>query len=112
MKTTLFGAIGGAAVVTLLLVLSGHERTVLAQRPNSFESGSDLIPVTATVDSGRQQITIIDPTRRVLSVYHIELASGVITLKSVRNINGDLQIDEFNGKDPLPRDIRQQLQQR
>jgi len=50
--------------------------------------------------------------KRAMSVYHIELASGKITLKSVRNIYGDLQIDDFNAEAPLPRDIRAQLERR
>jgi hypothetical protein len=112
MKATIFAAFGGAAVVTLWVFLFGHESTVLAQRPYAVEAGSELIALPATIDSGHQQISIIDPAKRVLAVYHVELGSGAITLKSVRNIYGDLQIDEFNGVSPLPRDVRAQLEHR
>ncbi len=60
----------------------------------------------------RQQLTVIDPQTRVMSVYHIDVTSGAITLKSVRNIHWDLQMSEFNGVSPLPREIRALLEQR
>jgi hypothetical protein len=48
----------------------------------------------------------------VMSVYHLELSSGAITLRSVRNITWDLQLREFNGVAPLPQEIRALLEPR
>ena len=110
MKATVVGAVGGAVIAGLLVLVFGHEQTVLAQRPFGVEAGSELMALPATIDGGHQQITVIDPVKRVLAVYQIELTSGTITLKSVRNIFGDLQIDEFNGVSPLPREVRKQLE--
>jgi len=111
MKATAFGVFGVVAGLAMLAALFGHEKPALAQRPFA-EPSSELIALPATIDGARQQITIIDPVKRVMSVYHIELSSGKITLKSVRNIFGDLQIDDFNAEAPLPRDIRAQLDRR
>ena len=61
---------------------------------------------------GRQQVTVIDTKSRVMSVYHIENKSGAITLKSVRSIQADLLIDEYNTESPLPREIRAMLSNR
>ena len=47
-----------------------------------------------------------------MSVYHIEQTTGTISLKSVRNIRADLQMDEFNTDSPLPREIRAILTKR
>ena len=55
---------------------------------------------------------MIDPDLKVVSVYHLELVSGEITLKSVRNIHWDLQMTEFNTSAPQPREIRSLLEQR
>ena len=55
---------------------------------------------------------MIDPEKHVMSVYHIDLATGVVMLKSVRNIHWDLQMSEFNGTNPLPREVRSMLDQR
>ena len=51
-------------------------------------------------------VTVIDPRQRSMSVYHVELSTGEITLKSVRNIQWDLQMMDFNGTNPLPKEIR------
>lgn len=71
-----------------------------------------LIALMGPVAEGRQQLTVVDPRTRVIGVYSIDAASGVITLKSVRNFHYDLLMDEFNGAAPAPRDIRTLLQQR
>jgi hypothetical protein len=55
---------------------------------------------------------LIDPATRTMAVYHIDTSSGEIALKSVRNVNFDLQMMEFNGKSPLPNEIRAILEQR
>ena len=57
-------------------------------------------------------MTVIDPEKHVLGVYHIDLTSGEIVLKSVRNIHWDLQMGEFNGTKPLPQEVRSMLEQR
>jgi len=64
------------------------------------------------VGDTHQQITLIDPRQRVMCVYHIDRVSGEIALKSVRNIQWDLSMDEFNGQSPSPQEIRTLLQQR
>ena len=57
-------------------------------------------------------LTVIDPRQQAMGVYRVDLASGRITLLSVRNIQWDLQMTDFNGVNPLPREIRSQLEQR
>lgn len=71
-----------------------------------------LVALSVEQADGRQQITLIDPRTRVMSVYHIDRASGEISLKSVRNVHWDLQMDEFNSDSPTPREIRSLLEQR
>jgi len=71
-----------------------------------------LIALSSDANEGSQQVTVIDPQARVMSVYHISHASGAITLKSVRSIQADLLMDEYNTDSPLPREIRAILQQR
>jgi hypothetical protein len=121
MKTTLFGVVAGAMIAAVVGSLLGHESAVFAERPSVYDTTGRLDPTNPTgqlialptqVDNNRQQITVIDPIKRVICVYHLDLPSGGITLKSVRNIAGDLQIDDFNGTSPLPREVRSQLEPR
>ncbi len=79
--------------------------------PSGASSG-ELIAFSSDVGQGVQQITLIDPKTRVMSVYHVNSANGAVALRSVRNVQWDLQMDEFNGVAPSPREIRSLLQQR
>jgi hypothetical protein len=45
-----------------------------------------------------------------MSVYHVELSSGNVELRCVRNIHWDLQMMYFNGKSPLPQEILSMIQ--
>ena len=112
MKATLYGAVGAAFGLAIVWMLVGREAFVFAQRPQVYEGPAELIALPAQIDNTRQQLTVIEPRTHVLSVYHLDLATGSVTLKSVRNLSWDLQLDEFNGIKPLPREIRAQMQTR
>lgn len=71
-----------------------------------------MLAFSTTLAEDRQQITLIDPTTRVMSVYHIEPKSGEIVLRAVRNVTWDMEMTVFNGTSPLPQEIRSQLQHR
>ena len=75
-------------------------------------SGRDLITLATPAGDNRQMLTVIDSRVRVVSVYHVDVASGAITLKSVRNIHWDLQMVDYNGVSPLPGELRSMLGQR
>lgn len=104
--------IGVAIVVCLIaaLVSDGWRGRLQAQPPKRPQG--ELIALNSDVEDGRQQVVVIDAKSHVMSVYHIEHATGVISLKSVRNIEADLLMDEFNTGSPLPREIRAILDRR
>jgi hypothetical protein len=86
-----------------------------AQRPGSAErvaSSPDLLAIGCDAGEGRQQITIVDPRQRVMAVYHIDRATGALSLRSVRNLHWDLLIEDFNSASPTPREIRALKEQR
>lgn len=58
-------------------------------------------PITAVV---------YDPQQQALGVYHVDRATGEIELKSVRQIQWDLRMLHFQGKAPLPEDIKNGLE--
>ncbi|HOA51649.1 MAG: hypothetical protein WBH86_05145 [Thermogutta sp.] len=61
--------------------------------------------VTAAVGDNRQQIVIADPAQQSLAVYHVDLTTGRIALKSVRHVRYDLLMTEFNTDSPSPREL-------
>ena len=76
---------------------AGHDRTA---------SSADLLALSHDGPDGRQQITIVDSRQRVMAVYHVDRTSGALSLKSVRNLQWDLMIEDYNSGTPAPRDIR------
>lgn len=103
----------GLLIVVLAVAVASEVRRnqVEAQQPPQRFQHHELIALTS--DAGdRQQVTVIDPRSRTMSVYHVAHTAGTISLKSVRSIQADLQMDEFNTESPLPRDIRAILEQK
>src|SRR5262245_22811807 len=109
------GMVGGVLLVLAGLV-AGMVGFADAQSPRgpSHERGTqervasspDLLALSHDGADGRQQVTIVDPRQRVMAVYHIDRASGALQLKSVRNLQWDLMIEDYNSGTPAPRDIR------
>ncbi len=90
---------------------SAPQRALWAQVQSTL-ANAEMIAVSADVGDKYQQLTLIDPKQRVISVYHIEFASGAIALQSVRNFQYDQQLMHYNGKDPLPEHIKSLLSSR
>lgn len=72
-------------------------------------STNGLIALSSDTAEGTQQVVLVDPTTRVMAVYHVEKGTGRIALKSVRRVEWDLQMDEFNGASPLTREVQAML---
>jgi hypothetical protein len=106
MKTTLFGMVGVAVAVLVAGLFLGSGTPLHAERVSAYEPSGELIALPSQVDNTHQQIVVIDPLRRAMCIYHVDTPTGTVTLKSARNISGDLQIDEFNANKPLPCEIR------
>jgi len=106
-------AVVGVVIVScLLIVLASDSWRSPLQAQTPPRAVGELIALNSDVRDGRQQVVVIDSRSRVMSVYHVEHGTGVISLKSVRKIESDLLMDEFNTGNPLPREIRAILDQR
>jgi hypothetical protein len=115
MKSAVAGMVIGAGWVWLSLHLAAPSQEAYGQRPavsHAAPAHPGLVALATNTGDDRQQVTIIDPQSRVISVYHIEPRSGEIVLKSVRNITWDLQMVEFNSSKPVPQEIRALLERR
>jgi hypothetical protein len=115
MKRAILGVLVGAGLVMALVGFWDQRNEVFAQRAAPLPAataGGDLIALPVPLGDKAQVLTIVDPRQRTVGVYHIDLSTGKITLRSVRNINWDLQMTEFNSDNPSPREVRLQLEQR
>jgi len=127
MKRAILGLLVGTGIVTLAVCLLDRRGEVMAQhvvpysqagsQPGSQPSpqpvcGGELIAVPSPMGDKGQLLTVLDPRQQSMGVYWIEAGTGKITLRSVRNIRFDLMMTDFNGDNPLPKEIRLQLEQR
>jgi hypothetical protein len=102
------GAVGGL----LYLATLWNDTKAQTPRREGYPGEGGLIALSAVASDHHQQVTVVDPTRMVLAVYHVGLADGKVELKSVRSIRWDLELEEFGGVGLLPRDIRSLVEQR
>jgi hypothetical protein len=111
MRRSLFGALLGASLVIAVSAdRSSSEPAYAPPIESPVRSGSsELITHVSGTDGPVLTATVVDPKQRVMAVYHVDRASGEISLKSVRNLTWDLQMIEFNSGNPLPQDIRNGL---
>ena len=114
MKRAILGTLVGMGLVMAAAAMAEQRGEVLPQRTVTAAPavGSELIVVPTTLGDKVQMLTVVDPRQRILGVYHIDMATGKITLKSVRNIHWDLQIDHLNTAEPLPQQIRAMWEQK
>ncbi len=87
---------------------TGNAAPAMAQAIKS----EGMIAIPSSSNESMQQLTLIDPNTRMMSVYHIDKITGRISLKSVRNIYWDMQMEELNAERPSPREIRSMVQPR
>lgn len=113
MRATFLGLLIGIGATTLT-VPSSEPRGAYGQRSGHHAkfSGAEIVAITGGVAGGQQVVLLVDPVERTLGSYQVDMETGQVVLRSVRNCRWDLQMDEFNGKDPSPEQIKALLQSR
>lgn len=91
---------GQRPAATAAPVSTGTTRTAQA---------GDCVALWSDGTGGPQQLLVLDSRSRALAVYHIDRSSGQVVLKSARNLQADLLLDEFNSGEPSPHEIRSLL---
>jgi hypothetical protein len=114
MKRLALGILIGLGLITIAVAATEQRGGSLVQRAMPTGDaivGSDLIVVPTTMPDEGQMLTVVAPRQQAICVYHID-KRGMITLKSARSIQWDLQVEDFNNASPVPKEIRTLLEQR
>src|SRR5262245_48607102 len=111
MRNAALGMVVGMSLAIAFVGMAVLEPSVHAQSDRVPGVPGDLIPLSWNVN-GVWYVAIVDPRQRVLSVYEINGNNAAIALKSVRQLNWDLQLEEFNTSTPSPREIRALVERR
>lgn len=62
------------------------------------------------LDNGRRLLIVVDPASKRAAVYHIDTATGTLSLKSARDLTWDLALEDFNAQEPRPAALKAMLQ--
>ncbi len=77
---------------------------------SSSASAGNLISSIQVLPNGRTQVIVVDAAARTIATYFVSSETGGIELKSVRNIDADLRLKDFNGAKPTPDEVRAVVQ--
>jgi hypothetical protein len=80
-----------------------------AVAPAQVATAGTSMMASVILYNGFQQIVVVDPTKSSMAVYHIDPANGDIQLKSVRKMDADFMLEEFNLSEPTPSTIRKNV---
>jgi hypothetical protein len=83
--------------------------TVSAIAPAHVGSSGTSMMASVLLSNGFQQVAIFENTKQTLAVYHINPTYGDIQLKSVRRMDADFALQEFNLSEPTPSTIRKNV---
>ena len=107
------GCLCGTVTVAVILGSGG----MAAQRagralpsPAASDAGSPLWTLATPLDDGRQMLLMVDQQNRALAIYHVDPATGTLTLKSTRDIRWDLMVEDFNCQEPRPAALKKMLE--
>ncbi len=95
------------------LVASGWQTNSDAALAAQFSPTATTGLITHVQDVDKAlRVIVIDPTLRVMGVYDVSRETGEIQPKSIRNLNADLQMLEFNSGAPSPAEIQKTLERK
>jgi len=102
------------ALVAAVILGSGGMAAQRAGRPISAgasgEQSGPLWTLATPLDDGRQMLLVVDQQNRTMAIYHVDPATGTLTLKSTRDIRWDLMVEDFNCQEPRPAVLKKMLE--
>ena len=107
-----FGITVGVMIVLAAVVLLGPSEPVCAQVPGAAGGTDSTVVVNVADASGGQFVVLVDTAKQVIGSYQVDAESGKITLRSIRNYRWDFQMEEFNGAEPRPHEVRAIVEKR
>lgn len=72
--------------------------------------GTPLWVTMTPIADDRQMLVVVDANERTAAIYHVDAATGTMTLKSARSIRWDLLVGEFNAQEPTPSALRKLIE--
>ena len=92
---------------------------VLGERPDAVawaagpaaDAAGEVLLSTTPLGDDRVVVCLVHTGRNRLMVYEADAGRSRLRLLAVRDISADWALDDYNNDPPLPRDIRQRVEQ-
>jgi hypothetical protein len=106
----IIGLLSGLAAA-LLVVLGASARAQEASLPLLDQRGGNVKVVAGQISDKTYGLYLVDYEKSTICVYQFLPNSHKLRLMAARTYRYDVQLDEFNTHDPLPREVRDLVQQ-
>ena len=106
MRDTFVGMFLGTALTAFAVVGWQTQPPAHGQGANADRHyAENTVVTTVPFGEGGQRVVVYDKQRFALAVYEID-AGGRVALRSVRQLQWDLALEEFNTLQPKPTEVR------
>lgn len=108
MRDTFVGMVLGVALTAFAFVgwqsqPSAHGQTTQDVLQRNAEN---TVVMTVPLGDAGQRVIVFDKDRFTLAVYEVDMLGGRIALRSVRQVQWDLALEEFNSLPPKPAEVQ------
>lgn len=109
MRDTFVGMVLGAALTTFAFVGWQTQPNAHGQTPRDRNAENTTV-MTVPMGEAGQRVIVFDKDRYTLAVYEVDTLGGRIALRSVRQVQWDLTLEEFNALPPKPTEVRAMME--
>ena len=102
---------GAVGMLGLGLVLGERSDAVAWAAGPAVDAAGEVLLSTTPLGDDRVVVCLVHTGRNRLMVYEADAGRSRLRLLAVRDISADWALDDYNNDAPLPRDIRQRVQQ-
>lgn len=108
MRDTFVGMVLGSALTVFAIVGWQTQPNAHGQTTQDVINRNAENTVVMTVPLGEvgQRVIVYDKNQYTLAVYDVDTLNGRVALRSVRQTQWDLALDEFNSTQPKPDEVK------
>ncbi len=108
MRNMFVGTVLGAVLAALFCGGWQSQPLAYGQVARSAANGfaSETVVSTLAIGDAGQRVIIFDKDQSTLAVYEVDMTTGRIALRSVRQVRWDMALEDFNSLPPKPAEVR------
>ena len=110
MRTKVFGGLAATVLIGWTCWAAFAQSVPPVGSASASSGASGLITHVHAPEGKPITVIVVDPVQKVMAVYHVVQETGEIKPKSIRSLQFDLRLREFNSPDLPPDTIEKRLE--